>query len=282
MLSSVMLALATTRAPRALLALVTTGALVLAACSSAPPAPTAAPAKPAEAKPTDAPKPTAPAAASPAASPATAASPAAASASPAAASASPAAASAAASPAASSAASPAASPAAAAGPQVVNGEIDSVDGRVMTVATATGVRKVRAADNATILIEGKGTVEDLKSGAYVGITGKPDGTAVIVRLFPPGIVPKPSQFPMGGPQAGNVMTNAAIVSFDGKSLVVDLGGEKATIAVPPEAEIVKPVPSNFSEIKPGTRVAALGQPEGDQLVAQTITIITQPAPVRAG
>jgi hypothetical protein len=163
----------------------------------------------------------------------------------------------------------------------VSGEVDAVDGRVVSVATATGVRKLRVADNATILIEGKGTAEDLKPGALVGITGKPDGTAVIVRLFPPGITPKPSQFPMGGPQAGNIMTNAAIVSFDGKALVVDLGGEKATIMVPPEAEIVKPVPSNFAEIKPGTRIAALGMPDGDQLVAQTVTIITQANPVRA-
>jgi hypothetical protein len=152
---------------------------------------------------------------------------------------------------------------------------------MVSVATATGVRKLRVADNATILIEGKGTVEDLKAGALVGITGKPDGTAVVVRLFPPGIVPKPSQFPMGGPQTGNVMTNAAIVSFDGKALVVDLGGEKATITVPPEAEIVKPVPSTFSEIKPGARIAALGAPEGETLVAQTVTIITQPPVIRA-
>jgi hypothetical protein len=104
---------------------------------------------------------------------------------------------------------------------------------------------------------------------------------VVVRLFPPGIVPKPSQFPMGGPQTGNVMTNAAIVSFDGKALVVDLGGEKATITVPPEAQIVKPVPSTFSELKPGVRVIAVGAPEGDQLVAQTVTIVTQPPVVRA-
>jgi hypothetical protein len=164
---------------------------------------------------------------------------------------------------------------------VVGGEVDAVDGRTLSVATATGVRKVRVADNASILIEGKGSAEDLRAGVLVGITGKPDGTAVVVRLFPPGIVPKPSQFPMGGAQAGNVMTNAAIVSFDGKALVVDLGGEKATIAVPPEAEIVKPVPSSFSEIKPGTRITALGVPEDNVLVAQTVTIITQPTPVRA-
>jgi hypothetical protein len=172
------------------------------------------------------------------------------------------------------------SPAASASP-ALNGEVDAVDGRVVSVATQTGVRKARIADNASILMEGKGVAEDLKPGVLVGITGKPDGTAVVVRLFPPGIVPKPSQFPMGGAQAGNVMTNASIVSFDGKALVVDLGGEKATISVPPEAQIVKPVPSTFAEIKPGTRIIAVGNPEGDVLVATTVTIITQPTPVRA-
>jgi hypothetical protein len=164
---------------------------------------------------------------------------------------------------------------------VVSGDVDAVDGRIVSVATNTGVRKVRVADNAAVLIEGKGGPEDLKPGAMVGITGKPDGTAVVVRLFPPGIVPKPSQFPMGGAQAGNVMTNASIVSFDGKALVVDMGGEKPTITVPPEAQIVKPTPSTFAEIKPGTRIIAVGNPEGDMVAATTVTIVTQPNVVRA-
>jgi hypothetical protein len=152
---------------------------------------------------------------------------------------------------------------------------------MVSVATATGVRRVRVADNASILMEGQGAAADLKPGVLVGITGKPDGTAVIVRLFPPGIVPKPSQFQMGGPQAGNIMTNASIVSFDGKALVLDMGGEKPTINVVPETQIVKPVPSTFAEVKPGARIAAVGMPEGDVLVATTVTIITQPTPVRA-
>ena len=76
------------------------------------------------------------------------------------------------------------------------------------------------------------------------------------------------------------MTNANIVSFDGKALVVDLGGEKQTITVPPDVQIIKPIPSTFSELKPGVRVTALGQPEGDSLVAQTVTI-SQPNLVRA-
>lgn len=152
---------------------------------------------------------------------------------------------------------------------------------MVSVATATGVRRVRVADNATILIEGQGAAEDLKPGVLVGITGKPDGTAVIVRLFPPGITPKPSQFPMGGPQAGNIMTNASIASFDGRALVLDMGGEKPTITVVPETQIVKPVPSTFAEVKPGARIAAVGTPDGDVLVATTVTIIVQPTPVRA-
>jgi hypothetical protein len=255
---------------RALIALFASTTLVLAACGGTPPAPTAAPkteTKPAETKPAEskpAASPVAPAAASPAASPA-AASPAASPAAPA-------------SPAASPGASP--SPAAAANP-VVSGDVDAVDGRVVSVSTNTGVRRVRVAENASILIEGKGSGEDLKAGVLVGITGKPDGTAVVVRLFPPGIVPKPSQFPMGGPQAGNIMTNASVVSFDGTALVVDLGGERATITVPPEAQIVKPVPSTFAEIKPGTRIIAVGTPDGDVLAATTVTIVTQPPVIRA-
>jgi hypothetical protein len=86
---------------------------------------------------------------------------------------------------------------------------------------------------------------------------------------------------LGGPQTGSIMTNASIVSFDGKALVVDLGNEKQTITMVPDSQIVKPVPSTFSEIKPGIRVSAFGTPDGDVLTAQTITIITQPPVIRA-
>jgi hypothetical protein len=86
---------------------------------------------------------------------------------------------------------------------------------------------------------------------------------------------------MGGAQAGNIMTNATIDAFDGKTLTVDLGGQKQAITVAPETQIVKPVPSTFTEIKPGVRVTATGTPEGDTLTATTVTIITQPNVIRA-
>jgi hypothetical protein len=255
---------------RAIVALAASSALVLSACGGAAPTPTAAPKT--ETKPAEATKPAAPAAspaavspaaASPVASPAALASPAAV-----AAAASPAAASASASP----AASP--SPAAASANPFVAGDVDAIDGRILTVATNTGVRKVRVADNAVILKEGIGSLSDLVAGAMVGVTGKPDGTAVSVRFVPPGISPKPSQFPMTGAQAGNVMTNATIVSFDGKVLTVDLAGEKAMLTIPPETQIIKPQPSTFAEITPGVRVIAAGAPDGDVLAAQSVTIST--------
>jgi hypothetical protein len=136
-------------------------------------------------------------------------------------------------------------------------------------------------ESARVQEEGRGAPSDLQSGALVGITGRPDGTAIVVRLLPQGISPKPEQFPMGGPQAGSVMTNARIDSFDGRVLTVDLGGQKAQISVPPEAEIVKPLPATFADIQPGKRVIAFGTPSGDTLQAQTVTIVTQPPVIRA-
>ncbi len=108
----------------------------------------------------------------------------------------------------------------------VNGEVDIIERRTNTAATKTGWRKVVVPDAARIQAEPKGATGDLVPGVQVGVTGKPDGTAVSVRLFPPGIVPKPGQCPMNGAQAGTLMTNASIVSFDGKPLVVDLGGKR--------------------------------------------------------
>jgi hypothetical protein len=159
--------------------------------------------------------------------------------------------------------------------------VASVEGRVVTVSTNVGVRRVQVPESAQIQQEGKGTTTDLQSGALVGITGRPDGTAVVVRIFPQGITPKPEQFPMGGPQAGNVMTNARIDSFDGRVLTVDVGGQKVPITVPAEAEIVRPEPASFADIQPGKRILAFGTPNGEVLQAQTVTILTQPPVIRA-
>jgi len=155
----------------------------------------------------------------------------------------------------------------------VNGEVDTIDGRVVSVTTNTGVHKVQVPETATILTEGKGAPADLTPGALVAVTGKQDGTAIQIRIFPPGATPRTGQFPMSGPQAGNVMTNAQIDAFDGKTLTVDIDGAETTLTVPPEVEIVKPVTASFADIKVGERITATGSPDGETLDAQTVTIL---------
>jgi hypothetical protein len=154
----------------------------------------------------------------------------------------------------------------------VNGEVDIIDGHTVTVATNTGWRKVEVPDSATILSEGTGTPADLVVGAMVGVTGKQDGTAVSIRMFPPGSTARTGQFPMQGAQAGNVMTNAKIEAFDGSKLSLDMNGEKASITVPADTEILKAVPAAFSDITLGARVQAMGTVNGDTLAANRVVI----------
>jgi hypothetical protein len=225
------------------------GLLCLAACQPAPPAaPTSAPAKPAA-------QATSPAAA--AASPAAIASP---------------------SPSPVVLASPSPSPAAATS---VSGPIDSIAGRVLTVATNTGSRQVQVPESARIEQEGTGTVADLRPGLSVGITGRPDGTARSIRIFPAALgTPRPGQIPMSGPEQGNIMTNAVIESFDGQTLVVSAAGSSFRIAVPPEAEVLKPIPASFADLAAGKRVVATGTvaPDGT-LVAATVNLLGPPPPL---
>ena len=157
---------------------------------------------------------------------------------------------------------------------IVAGEVDIVEGRLITVATNTGWRKMEIPESATIQTEGKGMPTDLAPGAKVGVTGKPDGTAISIRIFPANSNARTGQFPMNGPQAGNIMTNASIVSFDGKALSLDYDGQSASITVTPETEIVKPVPASLSDIVVGARILANGTVSGDTVAARTVTIQT--------
>ncbi|MFN8633667.1 MAG: hypothetical protein U0893_07435 [Chloroflexota bacterium] len=156
----------------------------------------------------------------------------------------------------------------------VNGEVDIIDGRVVTVATNTGWRKVQIPDDATITTEGKGTPTDLVASVLVGVTSKPDGTAAMIRIFPAGVTPRTGQFPMNGTNQGNTMTNAKIETFDGKLLSLDYDGNKASITVLPETDIVKPVQAAFGDIAVGARVQAAGTVSGDTLTARTVTLFT--------
>ena len=232
---------------RSLLLVSAGGLLLAAACQTTP-----APSQPA----TSAPQPTKPAAAAVSPSPAVAIP----------------------SPSPALAASPSPSPAAA---PSVTGPIDSIAGRVLTIATSTGPRQVQVPEAARIEQEGRGGLADLRPFLSVGITGQPDGTAKSIRIFPAALgTPRPGQIPMTGPEQGNIMTNAVIESFDGRVLIVTAAGSRFQITVPPETEILKPVPASFADLEPGKRLIATGTLSADNtLVASTVNLLGPPPPL---
>ena len=87
---------------------------------------------------------------------------------------------------------------------------------------------------------------------------------------------------MNGPQAGNNDDQRKIEGFDGKTMALDYEGQKASITVPPEAEIVKRVPAAFTDIAIGARVQANGTMSGDTLTARSVSILGSQAAQRGG
>jgi hypothetical protein len=164
----------------------------------------------------------------------------------------------------------------------VSGAIDAVNGRSLTISTNTGAREVQLGDGALIEKEGKGALVDLQPGLSVGITGRPDGarlTAVTIRIFPAALgTPRPGQFPMSGTNAGNLMTNSVIDSFDGSTLTVDAAGQQFQLSVPPDVEVLKPVPASIGDLTPGTRVLAVGVPAPDGSLQASSVDLFGPSP----
>jgi hypothetical protein len=160
----------------------------------------------------------------------------------------------------------------------VNGTIDSVSGRTLSVATNTGTATVELNEDAQIQGEGQGTLADLQPGLSVGITAHPEGagiTATSIRIFPAALgTPRPGQFPMTGANQGNLMTNSVITSFDGATLSVASAGQTYSFAVPAGTEVLKPVPASLDALSPGTRVLAQVLPGASgSLRATTVTIV---------
>jgi len=151
------------------------------------------------------------------------------------------------------------------------------------VATSTDVVKVQVPESAPIEKEAAATADDLRTGEFVAVTARPESdgklTALIVRIFPAALGSvRAGQFPMTGANQGNLMTNATITSWDRSTLVVDFSGEKATFAVPADAELIKSVPAQFGDLQVGWRVLAVPasrQPDGT-IVARSVNALGNP------
>ena len=156
----------------------------------------------------------------------------------------------------------------------VRGTIEKVDGNVLTVKTREGQEvKVKLPDNARVVGIQKTSIDDVKQGAYVGVSAMPqtDGSqkALHVHIFLDAMRGVAEGFGPWDVRPNSTMTNATVDSVvtgtDGRTLMVKYRDGEKKIIVPPDAPIVKYVPGNKDALKPGAKifvVAALKQPDG--------------------
>ncbi len=165
----------------------------------------------------------------------------------------------------------------------VRGTIEKVEGNLLTVKTREGaVVAIKLAENFAVggLVPAK--FEDIKQNTYVGVAGLPqaDGRirALEVLIFPEAMRgTAEGHFPWDlVPES--TMTNAAVTDSvartEGNTLVVKYKDGEKIIVVPADAPIVRAVPAEKSELKPGAKIfiAVAMKREDGTWNAQRVTV----------
>jgi len=165
----------------------------------------------------------------------------------------------------------------------VRGTIEKVDGQVLTVKARDGATlTVKLADNAPVRTVLQRSLADVKQGTFVGITAmpQPDGTqkAVEIHIFPESMRGTGEGHRPWDLMPNSTMTNAnvdsAVVSSDGKTLVLKYKDGEKTFIVPADVEVVEFAPATTADLKAGEKifvVAAKKLPDGT-LEAPAITV----------
>ena len=147
----------------------------------------------------------------------------------------------------------------------VRGTIIAVDGNVVSVKLRDGQDvKLNLADDVGVAVARPIKFEDIKQGDYVGVTTqkRADGALIarevhyLAPTVPQGHIPWDLE-------PGSMMTNAnvdAMVSAAGNhELTLKYKDGMQKVVVPPGVPIVRAVPGNRSDLKPGEYVFAVVQ-----------------------
>jgi hypothetical protein len=159
-------------------------------------------------------------------------------------------------------------------PTRIRGQIEKVDGSMVTVKARDGsMMDVKLADNARIMAFVKASPADIKPNSYVGVTAMPeaDGTqkAVAVHIFLEGQRGTGEGFRQWDLRPNSTMTNAnvesKVASVDGDVVMVKYKDGEKKVIVSKETPVVAYTPGEMSEVKPGAQIiifAAQKQADG--------------------
>jgi hypothetical protein len=156
----------------------------------------------------------------------------------------------------------------------IAGTIEKVDGSTLAVKLHSGdaVATVHLADKVSIYGVRKGTTDDLKPNAFIGVGAMPqaDGSqrAMQITVFMESQRGTGEGFRPWDRGPTSTMTNGTvdktIASVDGPTLTVTYKGGEQKIVVPPDAVILAYATGDKSELKPGAHVAIIGaKPNAD-------------------
>src|SRR4051794_21905568 len=154
--------------------------------------------------------------------------------------------------------------------QTAAGPVVELAGGQATVATPTGAMTVQFSPETRFEMDSAGTLADVQPGQVVGVTGRPEGdglAAVEIHVFPTLLNIRQAQTPMSGANAGNVMTNARVQSFEDGVLTLNLADQLVPINTSAATAVTHPVPVGVDSVPDGGRIAASG-PVGPDGVLQ--------------
>ena len=162
-------------------------------------------------------------------------------------------------------------------PVRVRGQIEKVDGDMLTVKARDGSTvSIKLADNARVTAMVKAQLSDIKQGTFIGVTAMPqaDGSqkAIGLHIFMEsqrGVVAD-RHFPWDR-EPGSTMTNANVDSIvtgvEGQTIVVKYKEGEKKVVVPPNTPIVTFVAGSKDDLKTGAHMIVFaGQKQADGTV----------------
>jgi outer membrane lipoprotein SlyB len=148
-------------------------------------------------------------------------------------------------------------------PARVRGTLEKMDGNNLTIAMKSGKEtNVMAKDGAPVIAVTRGSMSDIKSNTFVGITAmpQPDGTqkAVEVHVFEESLRGTGEGHYPWDLMPNSTMTNGAVAQqvekVEGNTLQVKYKDGEKTIVVPKDAEVVNLLAGSKADLKTGAHV----------------------------
>jgi len=149
-------------------------------------------------------------------------------------------------------------------PQVrIRGNVEKLDGNMLTVKSRTGeTMPVKLADNVVVMGIHKASVNDIQNGKFVGTTtvGERNGALVAleVHIFPENMRGTGEGHRDWDLRPQSKMTNANVAQIKSvgsdREMTVQYKGGEQKVLVTPQTQVVSYAPASKADLKPGAAV----------------------------